>query len=255
VYASYLAIYSLSGEERTRYENVETMQLDTKYHILLLGGTGICGLIFTRAALEAGHALTLYVRTPSKIPADLSTNPRLSVIQGELGDEEGLKKAAACGADVFVSLAGPTLGRREGTPITNAFKILYPLLLSNGTTKRVLVLSTASYSAPEDTSSFKWWLAINCYIKVIGGDSYTEILGFTEETVALGEKMKWTAFRVPLLNGKELDENEGEVNAAYVGDNKGRDGLFLDRGRLARWILNELDEGKWIGCSPLVSNA
>ena len=77
----------------------------------------------------------------------------------------------------------------------------------------------------------------------------------TEETVALGEKIKWTAFRVPLLNGEELNENEGEVNAAYVGDKKGRDGLFLDRGRLARWILNELDEGKWIGCCPLVSNA
>jgi len=231
------------------------MQLETKYHILLLGGTGICGLIFTRAALEAGHTLTLYVRTPSKIPADLSSNPRLSVIQGDLGDVEGLKKAAACGADVFLSLAGPTLGKREGTPITNAFKILYPLLLANGTTKRILVLSTASYSAAEDTASLKWWFAINCYIRVIGGDTYPEIRGFTEETVALGEKIAWTAFRVPLLKGEELDENPGEVNAAYVGDKKGRDGLFLDRGRLARWILNELDEGKWIGCSPLVSNA
>lgn len=73
--------------------------------------------------------------------------------------------------------------------------------------------------------------------------------------MALREKMKWTAFRVPLLYGKELNENEGEVNAAYIGDKKGRDGLSLDRGRLVKWILNELDEGKWIGCSPLVSNA
>lgn len=97
-----------------RYQN-DTMQLDTKYHILLLGGTGICGLMFTRAALEAGHTLTLYVRTTSKIPKDLSSNPRLSAIQGELGDEEGLKKAAACGADVFLSFAGPTLGKRDGT--------------------------------------------------------------------------------------------------------------------------------------------
>ncbi|KUJ08270.1 NAD(P)-binding protein [Mollisia scopiformis] len=231
------------------------MQLETKYHILLLGGTGICGLIFVRAALEAGHTLTVYVRTPSKIPAALFANPRLSVIQGELGDEGGLRKAAGCGADVFLSLAGPTMGKREGTPITNAFKTLFPLLLSNGTTKRVLVLSTASYSAPEDTASFKWWVAVNCYVKVIGGDTYEEIVGFTEETVALGEKIKWTAFRVPLLRGEDLNESKGEVNAAYVGDKKGRDGLFLDRGRLARWILNELDEGKWIGCCPLVSNA
>jgi len=87
----------------------------TKHHILLLGGTGICGTIFTRAALEAGHKLTLYVRTPSKIPADLSSSPLITVIQGELGDEEGLSKAAACEADTFISLAGPALGKREGS--------------------------------------------------------------------------------------------------------------------------------------------
>jgi nucleoside-diphosphate-sugar epimerase len=87
----------------------------TKHHILLLGGTGICGLIFTRAALEAGHQITAYVRTPSKIPSELSSSSNLSIIQGELGDEEGLKKAAACGADIFISLAGPTLMKREGT--------------------------------------------------------------------------------------------------------------------------------------------
>jgi uncharacterized protein YbjT (DUF2867 family) len=86
-----------------------------KHHILLLGGTGICGLIFTRAALEAGHTLTLYARTPSKLPAEFLSKANLNVIQGEMGDTEGLKKAAKCGAGVFLSLAGPSLGKREGT--------------------------------------------------------------------------------------------------------------------------------------------
>jgi nucleoside-diphosphate-sugar epimerase len=95
--------------------------MEAKHHILLLGGTGICGLVFARAALNAGHKLTLYVRTPSKIPADLSSNENLSVIQGELEDVEGLTKTAACGADVFISLAGPTLGKREGTVCLTSF--------------------------------------------------------------------------------------------------------------------------------------
>lgn len=84
-------------------------------HILLIGGTGICGLIFTRAAIESGHFVTLYVRTPSKLPADISSHKSIAMIQGELNDEEGLKKAARCGADTFISLAGPTLGERKGT--------------------------------------------------------------------------------------------------------------------------------------------
>jgi len=231
------------------------MDTPTKHHILLLGGTGICGTIFTRAALEAGHKLTLYVRTPSKIPSDLSSHTNLSVIQGELQDAAGLAKAAACGADIFISLAGPTLGKRDGTPITDALHTLYPLLLANGTTKRILILSTASYSAPEDSHSVKWFFAINFYIRVIGGDTYDEIRSMAEETVALGEKIDWTVFRVPLLYGKELNENEGPVNAVYVGDKHGRDGLKLDRGRLARWILGELEEGKWICACPMLANA
>ena len=85
------------------------------HHILLLGGTGLCGTLFTQAALQAGHTLTLYVRNPSKLPASLSSNAKLSIIQGELGDREGLEKAAACGADTFISFAGPTKGKREGT--------------------------------------------------------------------------------------------------------------------------------------------
>lgn len=86
-----------------------------KHHILLLGGTGLCGLLFTRVALEAGHSLTLYIRNSAKLPAEVAENENVNVIQGELGDEEGLKHAAGCGADVFVCLAGPTLGKRKGT--------------------------------------------------------------------------------------------------------------------------------------------
>jgi NAD dependent epimerase/dehydratase family enzyme len=86
-----------------------------KHHILLLGGTGLCGLIFTRVALEAGHSLTLYIRNPAKLPAEVAENENVNIIQGELGDEDGLKRAVGCSADVFVCLAGPTLGRKEGT--------------------------------------------------------------------------------------------------------------------------------------------
>ena len=118
-----------------------------------------------------------------------------------------------------------------------------------------MVLSTASYSAPEDSRSIKWWVSINMYIRIIGGDAYQEIRGLSQATVDLGEKIAWTLFRVPLLSGKTLEENEGEVEACYVGDKKGRDGLSLDRGRLCKWVLGELDEGKWVGCAPLVSNA
>ena len=78
-----------------------------------------------------------------------------------------------------------------------------------------------------------------------------------EETLALDDKIEWTVFRVPLLQGDQvlIDENSGKVHAVWVGDKQGRDGLCLDRGRLAKWILKELRERKWIGLCPFVANA
>lgn len=95
-----------------------------RHHILLLGGSGICGVIFTHAALAAGHKLTLYVRTPSKVPEDISSNADIAIIEGQLDDAEGLKRAAACGADTFVSFAGPTLGKKHGTVLLALHQLL-----------------------------------------------------------------------------------------------------------------------------------
>ncbi|KAH8816889.1 hypothetical protein F5884DRAFT_853312 [Xylogone sp. PMI_703] len=223
-----------------------------RHHILLFGGSGICGVIFAHAALAAGHRLTLYVRTPSKVPEDIRSHVDVTIIEGQLDNIEGLKQTASCGADTFVSFTGPTLGRKDGIPITSALKLLYPMLLENGTTNRILVLSTPSYSAPEDTHSFKWFMAIQFYIRLFGGDAYKEINGISNTTVALGDKIDWTLFRVPLLKGTRLGENDGDLAEAFVG--KSKDGLSLDRGRLALWVLKEIDEKKWVHKCPLISN-
>jgi hypothetical protein len=84
----------------------------------------------------------------------------------------------------------------------------------SGTVKRVMVLSTASYSAPQDSNNLMWWIGINVYIRGVGGDAYTEIKGIAETTVGLEEAFEWTVFRVPLLKGDKLGKNDGEVNTA-----------------------------------------
>jgi len=56
-------------------------------------------------------------------------------------------------------------------------------------------------------------MTINVFIRYFGGDSYTEIRGISNKTVALGDKAQWTLFRVPLLIGEELGNGKWEVNA------------------------------------------
>jgi putative NADH-flavin reductase len=47
--------------------------------ILVLGGTGPTGLLILKKALDREHSVTAYVRSPSKIPEDLKSNPLLTV--------------------------------------------------------------------------------------------------------------------------------------------------------------------------------
>lgn len=62
------------------------------------------------------------------------------------------------------------------------------------------------------------------------------------------EQLNWTLFRVPFLtNGKA-----GPVKASWAG--RGEDGMFLSRKSLARWVLGEIEEKKWVGDAPLISN-
>jgi len=141
-----------------------------------------------------------------------------------------------------------------GKPITDALKKLYPLLIDNGTTFRILTLATPSYAAPEDARSLKWFVSIHVYIRGLDNYAYNEMNGIGKETVALGDRIDWTLFRVPLLRGDKLEIKDGRVSESFVGDAGGKDALTLNRSALVRWVLKEIDEKKWVGKCPLLSN-
>ncbi|OXC65616.1 hypothetical protein AYX13_05350 [Cryptococcus neoformans] len=216
-------------------------------HILVIGATGQSGLEFCYAALDEGHQLTLYVRNPAKIPAAITGNEKVTVIHGTLENESSLRKAIGSGATIFISFAGP-VGPSKGTPITDAMKSIFPLLIANKF-ERAMVLGTCSFTAPEDKGSLKW-KALTVLIKIIGGSAFEEFQGLgsfvTSQDIA---QLKWTLFRVPFLwNGPE-----SPVNATFTGS--GTDGMFLSRKGLAIWVLKEMNgESDWIGKAPVLSN-
>ncbi|KAJ5623207.1 hypothetical protein N7490_011812 [Penicillium lividum] len=216
-------------------------------HILVLGATGQSGLDFCRAALLQGHQLTLYVRSPKKIPEDIASATAVSVVEGTLEDQSKLREAIASGPTVFVSFAGP-VSRANGTPVTDAMKIIFPLLIENNY-KRALVLGTCSYPAPEDKGGFKWKASV-ILIKIIGGSAYQEFNGLGSFVASQDvNQLKWTLFRVPFLgNGAEAP-----VKTTYTGS--GEDGMFLSRKSIAAWVLAEMKEdSKWVGKTPVLSN-
>ncbi|KAF2487589.1 hypothetical protein BDY17DRAFT_14303 [Neohortaea acidophila] len=217
-------------------------------HILVFGGTGAVGLSFVQEALKAGHRLTLYVRSPSKLPKNVQQNINVHIVEGDFSDMEAVKKALNDGADVLVSFVGPAIPNK-GMAITEFYDKLFPLLPTDSTIKRCFVLSTASYSAPEDRRSLKWWFGILA-IKLFLGTAYKEINGMSRAVTSLPtEQVEWTLFRVPGLTNSEAKP----VRAGFIGDGKS-DGIFISRGSIAVWILQELEERRWVNKAPSLCN-
>lgn len=56
------------------------------------------------------------------------------------------------------------------------------------------------------------------------------------------------ACRLPLLTNGEVKP----VQAGYVGS--GKDKMILSRSSMCVWVLNEIEEKKWVGRAPALSN-
>ena len=83
----------------------------------------------------------------------------------------------------------------EWKVITEFYERLFPLLPTESSVRRCMILSTASYKAPEDKESWKWGFGV-WIVKMIGGSAYDEINGLSKLTASLSlEDIEWTLFR------------------------------------------------------------
>ena len=93
--------------------------------LVVLGATGRTGVEIVRQAIERGHAVTVFVRSPDPLRA---FNGRVSVQQGDLLNSDALEQVIR-GHDAVVSAFGPrtpvsktdqNLLQRFATALTNA---------------------------------------------------------------------------------------------------------------------------------------
>lgn len=104
----------------------------------------------------------------------------------------------------------------------------------------------------EDKLSLKWWLGVQ-FVYWLFGDAWEEVNGIGKVVTGLRDeeedKLEWTVFRVPGLTKAAA----GPVRAGFIGERG--DGLLLSRKSLAVWVLQEVEERKWVGRCPALSDA
>lgn len=101
--------------------------------LLVFGGTGDIGLAVVEAALQGGHEVTAFVRSPGKL-GDL--RERVRVVEGDLTDAESVR-AALPGHDAVITALGssPDAGQLD-VPAT-AMRILVDAMRATGVSRLV----------------------------------------------------------------------------------------------------------------------
>ncbi|KAF9701518.1 hypothetical protein EKO04_000954 [Ascochyta lentis] len=227
--------------------------------ILVLGGTGPAGICLLRELLYRNHSVVAYARNPSKIPADLSSNPLCSVVKGEMNDLKTFSTAIA-GCSTVISHLGAQISDTHIAPSLYADmyrNTVIPSMRDHGV-KRIFLMGTMAIQKPDDS----WTLltpVVLTFMKLFARAVYRNILNVADLFENEAQDLDWTIFRIAAIPG-ESDEgswrkgrDEGKL---YVGP-LGAKGWTMNTNRslLARWLSDATESGasEWVRKMPAVT--
>ena len=207
-------------------------------NIIIFGASGGTGREVVKQALEAGHMVTVFVRTPSKINMQ---HPNLRVVQGDVMDAPAIDQAVT-GQDAVISTLGPT---RPPVPrmMETAARNIIAAMNKHGL-RRLIATTGAGVRQPEDQPKLVDTL-IGVLLSLLAG----EVVRDSAEGVRLiqSSDLDWTIARFPrLMDGPHT----GKYRAGYVSKESSTQ---LSRADAADFVLKELTENNWLRKLPLVS--
>ncbi|NJC98797.1 MAG: NmrA family transcriptional regulator [Anaerolineales bacterium] len=206
--------------------------------IIVFGASGGTGSKIVEQALENGHIVTAFVRSPSIMQVE---HPNLKIVQGDVLDAEGVEKAIA-GQEAVVSALGPT---RPPVPhmMETAARNIVAGMKGHGV-RRIVSTTGAGVRQPEDQPKFIdrfFGVLLSLLAKDVVLDSAANVEVIQESD------LDWTIVRFPrLVDG----ERTGKHRVGYVGSDSGS---RVSRADAAGFVLKELVDKKWLKRSPVVS--
>jgi putative NADH-flavin reductase len=208
--------------------------------IVVFGATGRTGIPFVQQALDAGHEVVGFVRTPSKMPI---VHDNLSLIKGDAMQAEDVAQAIAPDADAVVSVLAPT---KNSPPdmLPRAAQNIISAMKGAGI-ERLVYMTGAGVRVEQDEPGLMDNV-IRFALKTISGD----VLKQSEEAVekVRNSPLNWTVVRAPMLTD---GDHTGDYRVGWVGVNTGPRLLRADA---ADFILSLVEEREHLHEAPVVSN-
>ncbi len=206
--------------------------------IVVFGASRGVGMEVVKQALEAGHIVTAFVRSPEKVTL---THPNLTIFKGDSMDKEAVEKAIS-GQEAVISALGPTRPPIPHMMKTSAQNIVAGMKKND--VHRLISTTGAGVRQPEDKPAF-----IDHFIGFLLNLLAKDVVLDSAENVKViqASELDWTVIRFPrLVDG----EHTGRYRVGYVSNDSGTQ---ISRADGADFILKELIEKNWLRKLPVVS--
>lgn len=202
--------------------------------LAIFGASGATGRHLVRQALDAGHAVTVLLRSAGSLSM---SHPALTSVIGELDDSATLEFVVQ-GADAVISVLGARKGGTQ-TICGDAMRNIVPAMQASGS-RRLIALSAYGASETRDASWFIRFVRTVIAAKMRDKDKM--------EALVRASATDWTLVRPPALTN-------GPASGSYRSGTALAPGMTarLSRADLAAFILRTAERADYLGQAPVVS--
>lgn len=207
-------------------------------NLVIFGASGRTGRHLIEQALEQGHVVTAFARTPTKIQ---TSHERLHIVEGNVLDPGAVEHAVA-GQEVVLC----ALGRNRGEPTTTLAEGTRNIVqaMDKQGVRRILCVSAAGFM--DERADFLigkifFWLFRHYLTKL--SDSMKRQYQELEKS-----GLEWMAVR-PIL----LDEGPRKGGYRVVNDGIPSKGYRINTGDVADFMLKQLVSDEYVHKAPAIA--
>lgn len=207
--------------------------------LAVLGATGGTGKEIVRIALAQGDEVRILARTPAKVE---TKNERLTVVQGDAFKEIDVQTVIR-GCDVVLSALGSgsfLQQARKTTFYSETAKCLVKAMRKEGMKRLVAITSSGVEENPGASLPFK------LFVRKLLMPTYLDMKKM-EDIIEAENGLQYTFVRPSYLTS-------GKSKPYRVNDRTSPSrGSMISRRDVAKFMVGEAKEGKWIGRHPALA--
>ncbi len=207
-------------------------------NLVIFGASGRTGRRLIEQALEQGHSVTAFARTPGKIQA---RHERLHILQGDIHDPQAVEQAVA-GQDVVLCALGRNRGEPTGLLAEGTRNILQAM--EKHAVRRIICVSAAGFMG--ERAGFLIGKILFWYF----GRYLTKLFETMKLQYQELEKssLEWIAVR-PIL----LDEGPRKGKYRLALEGIPHKGYRINTGDVADFMLKQLQSREYLRKAPAIA--